>query len=156
MRSGTYAYHERYRGFVLCAVLLLALTFAAAGCGGNGSGGAEDGAAAEGTALSEGGSLGEGAVSFSFTVVDAEGNETAFEIHTDQTTVGDALQELGLIDGEEGEYGLYVKTVNGITADYDADGAYWAFYVDGEYAASGVDATEIEEGRSYALCVERG
>ena len=68
--------------------------------------------------------------------------------------VGEALQELNLIDGEEGEYGLFVKTVNGITADYDTDGVYWAFYVNGEYATSGVDVTQITEGDSYALKVE--
>ena len=87
-------------------------------------------------------------------VKDKDGNETQFEIHTDKETVGEALQELNLIDGEEGEYGLFVKTVNGITADYDADGVYWAFYVNGEYAASGVDVTQITEGDSYALKVE--
>ena len=87
-------------------------------------------------------------------MTDKDGNETQFEIHTDKETVGEALQELNLIDGEEGEYGLFVKTVNGITADYDADGVYWAFYVNGEYAASGVDVTQITEGDSYALKVE--
>lgn len=98
--------------------------------------------------------LGEGNTKFMFTVVDQEGNETQFEIHTDKTTVGDALQEVGLIEGEEGEYGLYVKTVNGITADYDVDGTYWAFYINDEYAMSGVDTTEIEEGDSYSFKVE--
>ena len=57
--------------------------------------------------------------------------------------------------GDEGEYGLYVKTVNGITADYDKDGAYWAFYVNGEYASSGVDSTPIAEGESYCFRVEK-
>ena len=87
-------------------------------------------------------------------MTDKDGKETQFEIHTDKESVGEALQELGLIDGEEGEYGLFVKTVNGITADYDADGVYWAFYINGEYANSGIDVTKITEGDSYALKVE--
>lgn len=62
--------------------------------------------------------------------------------------------ELGLIAGEESEYGLYVKTVNGITADYDKDGVYWAFYINGEYAQTGVDSTKIAEGESYSFKVE--
>ena len=62
--------------------------------------------------------------------------------------MGDALTELGLIEGEDSEYGLYVKTVNGITADYDTDGHYWAFYVDGEYAQTGVDATRSPPGQA--------
>lgn len=98
--------------------------------------------------------LGEGETRFDFTVVDQEGEETQFEIHTDQETVGEALQDVGLIEGEEGEYGLYVKTVNGITADYDKDGVYWAFYVNDEYASEGVDSTKITEGDTYAFKVE--
>ena len=99
--------------------------------------------------------LGEGAKQFAFTVIDSEGNETAFEIHTDKEMVGEALIELDLIKGEEGPYGLYVKTVNGIAVDYDKDKAYWAFYVNGEYATSGVDTTEITEGDTYSFKVEK-
>ena len=99
--------------------------------------------------------LGEGQTMFLFTVVDKDGNETNFEIHTDKETVGEALLDLELIAGEDGEFGLYVKEVNGITADYDVDQTYWAFYVDGEYAMSGVDATTIEDGKTYALKVEK-
>ena len=99
--------------------------------------------------------LGEGATEFAFTVVDKDGNETVFEIHTDKTIVGDALLELELIAGDEGDYGLYVKTVNGITADYDVDKTYWAFYINGEYAMTGVDATNITAGDSYTFKVEK-
>ena len=99
--------------------------------------------------------LGEGSTKFDFTVVDKEGGKTEFEIHTDKKTVGEALVELKLIEGEDSEYGLYVKTVNNITADYDKDGMYWAFYINDEYAMSGVDSTEIKEGESYSFKIER-
>lgn len=99
--------------------------------------------------------LGKGEKSFYFSVTDADGNETAFEIRTDKTIVGEALQELGLLSGDEGPYGLYVKTVNGITYDYDTDGKYWAFYINGEYAPTGVDVTEIEENASYSFRAEK-
>ena len=99
--------------------------------------------------------LGEGETKFDFVVVDAQGNETKFEINTDETVVGDALLSLKLIEGEESDYGLFVKTVNGITADYNVDGTYWAFYVDGEYAMSGVDTTDIVEGSAYSFKVEK-
>lgn len=95
--------------------------------------------------------LGEGSLSFPFTVTDGEGKESQFRIHTDETTVGAALSALNLIDGEKGEYGLYVKTVTGITADYDQDGTYWAFYVNGEYAMTGVDSTAITPDTTYAF-----
>ena len=99
--------------------------------------------------------LGEGEKSFRFSVTDADGKETAFEIHTDKTIVGEALQDLGLISGDEGPYGLYVKTVNNITYDYDTDGKYWAFYINGEYAPTGVDVTEIDESASYSFRAEK-
>ena len=117
--------------------------------------GSQTEAATEETAESEVQVLGVGQTKFLFTVVDKEGNETNFEIHTDKETVGAALLELELIAGEDGEFGLYVKTVNGMTADYDVDQTYWAFYIDGEYAMSGVDVTIIEEGKTYAFKVEK-
>lgn len=99
--------------------------------------------------------LGEGQTTFNFSVVDKDGNETKFVIHTDKETVGDALLDLGLIEGDEGDYGLYVKKVNGITADYDVNKTYWAFYINGEYAMSGVDKTAVTEGDSYTFKVEK-
>ena len=99
--------------------------------------------------------LGEGKVSFAFTVVDGAGNETKYTINTDKKTVGDALLEHKLIEGENGDYGLYVKKVNGITADYDVDKTYWAFYINGEYAMTGVDATDVIEGATYMFKVEK-
>ena len=95
--------------------------------------------------------MGEGATSFYLTVKDVDGTVTKFQINTDATTVGEALLALELIAGDESDYGLYVKVVNGITADYDVDKSYWAFYIDGEYAQTGVDATDIVAGTTYEL-----
>ena len=77
--------------------------------------------------------------------------KTDGDVLTDETTVGAAMLANELIAGDEGEYGLYVKVVNGITADYDVDQSYWAFYIDGEYAMSGIDCTDITEGSVYLL-----
>lgn len=99
--------------------------------------------------------IGEGQTVFMFEVVDGEGNEQMFEVHTDKTTVGEALLDCQLIEGEDSEYGLYVKTVNGVTADYDVDQTYWAFYVDGAYAQTGVDSTDVVEGSTYSFKVEK-
>lgn len=100
--------------------------------------------------------LGEGATVFNFVVVDIDGTETAFEIHTDETTVGAALLAVELIAGEEASYGLYVKEVNGIVADWDEDQTYWAFYEDGNYAATGVDLTEIDPAVTYSFVKTAG
>ncbi|MCI8785818.1 MAG: DUF4430 domain-containing protein [Eubacterium sp.] len=143
---------ERILSWILCMTLIVAMAMYTTGCSGKGS---ESEKAPAGTEQeTDVQSLGEGEKKFDFTVVDADGNETQFEIHTDQETVGAALSELGVIEGEDSEYGLFVKTVNGITVDFDQDGKYWAFYVDGNYAESGVDVTPVTEGEHYSFQVE--
>ena len=98
---------------------------------------------------------GEGENAFVFIAVDLDGNSTHYMIKTDKETVGEALLENGLIAGEDGQYGLYVKTVNGITLDYDKDGKYWAFYEENAYANQGVDQTPIKEGGVYTFKPEK-
>lgn len=139
---------------ILCMTFTVITALFMSGCNGGKSSGIPSTAEPAVNAGTEIISSGEGNTKFDFTVVDKERNETQFEIHTDKETVGEALSELGLIDGEEGQYGLYVKTVNGITADYDKDGVYWAFYINDEYATAGIDATAITEGDSYSLRIE--
>lgn len=95
-----------------------------------------------------------GSKEFKFVVVDTDANETEFDIVTEKGTVGEALIDEKLIEGTEGEYGLYVTKVNGIEAIYENDGTYWAFYVNGEYATAGVDTTEVEDGATYSFKVE--
>ncbi len=99
--------------------------------------------------------VGEGDTEFSFRVTDKDGNVTDFIVCTDKTIVGEALLDAGLIEGEEGQFGIFVKKVNGIVADYDIDKTYWAFYIDGEYQMMGVDAVEIELGKIYELRVSK-
>ena len=95
-------------------------------------------------------------LTMSFCTTGCKGNDTVeFEIHTDKENVGEALQEYDLIAGDESDYGLYVKTVNGITADYDKDQTYWAFYINGEYASTGVDSTPVTAGDTYSFKVEK-
>ena len=94
--------------------------------------------------------LGTGAKTVTVEVT-AEGKTVTFTLHTDEAMLGDALLLHDLIAGEEGAYGLYVKVVNGITADYDVDQTYWQLFVDGESAMVGVDGTEIEDGATYRL-----
>ena len=97
--------------------------------------------------------LGEGAKTIRFECT--AGNKTvAFTVHTDAEYLRAALEENGLISGDESEFGLYVKAVNGISADYDADGYYWSLYVGGEYAVSGVDTTPVTDGGEYAFVRE--
>ena len=86
----------------------------------------------------------------------SDGETSSYAIHTDAETVGEALVGLELIAGDESEYGLYVKTVGDETLDYATDGMYWAFYENGEYAATGVDATAVTDGAHYAFTATKG
>ena len=144
----------KWLSFLLCIVLFAAAALFTTGCGAKSAEGSSP-VVSEQTAQ-DGDVLGQGETEFALTIIDVDGNEVALTIRTDQTTVGEALQELGLLEGEEGPYGLYVKTVNGIRADYDQNKVYWAFYINGEYAVSGVDVTDITAGDVYALKVEKG
>lgn len=121
---------------VLSLVLIVAIAFSFSACG-------NDSNANNGDAKVE--------KSFVFKVVGLDGSEKSFDITTTATTVGEALVAEKLISGEQGDYGLMVDTVNGIKYDYNTDGAYWAFYVNGEYAMSGVDTTEIDETAIYSF-----
>lgn len=138
---------------ILCCVLIAAMALFATGCKDNDDTNADNSANAAQTS-GDVTVMGEGEIVFNLTVVDKDGNETKFEIHTNKTVVGEALLELGLISGDEGAYGIFIKTVNGITADYGIDGTYWAFYIGGEYATSGVDKTDVVAGETYTLKVE--
>ena len=95
--------------------------------------------------------LGEGAHSFTLEITDADGKTITATVNSDEKTLGAALSKLNVIQGENGLY----TTVNGVTYDYNADHAYWAFYVNGEYAQVGMDDTEIVDGTVYKLAVEK-
>jgi hypothetical protein len=140
---------------ILCTVLIVAMALFTIGCGQQNS--ADDSSAKTTiTQVYEDGTvIGEGETEFTFIVTDKDGNSKKFTVKTDSETVGEALQAVEIIHGDMGDYGLYVKEVNGIVADYDVDGTYWAFYIDGEYAMSGVDTTDVVAGANYELKVEK-
>ncbi|MBR6529947.1 MAG: DUF4430 domain-containing protein [Clostridia bacterium] len=94
-------------------------------------------------------------VTFSVTVVFEDGQKETKTLTTEKSTVGDALLEAGIIEGDEGLYGLYVKKVLGVFAEYETTGTYWAFYIDGEYAPTGVEMTAIDPEKTYELRVEK-
>ena len=79
----------------------------------------------------------------------AEEKSVVLTLHTDKDILGDALTEYELISGEQGAYGLYVKSVNGIYADYNTTKSYWSVNKDGEYMTVGVDSAEITDGENY-------
>ena len=94
--------------------------------------------------------LGEGAKTVTVKVV-ADSKTVTFTVKTDADTLGAALTAVALVEGEQGAYGLYIKKVNGIVADYDVDATYWSLSKGGEALMTGADTTNIADGETYEL-----
>ena len=93
----------------------------------------------------------EGAKEIVVTVVHGDGTEKEFVYHTDYEYLGEVILEDGLVEGDDSEYGLYIKVVDGEQADYTVDGAYWALWQNGEMAMQGADQTPIADGDTFSL-----
>lgn len=97
----------------------------------------------------------EGSKTIGFTVIDADEKSQEFTLHTDAETLGEALLEEDLVAGEDSQYGLYVKEVNGIAVN-DDNQEWWCFTKDGEMLNTGVDSTPIEDGDHYEATLTVG
>lgn len=117
---------------VLALALVLVMVFALAACGGK-------------TANA----------TVTVTVVHGDGSSKDFTVKTDKEMLGEALTDEKLVDGEEGPYGLFVKTVDGETAD-DAKQEWWCLTKGGESVETGVDSTPVEDGAAYELTLMTG
>lgn len=84
--------------------------------------------------------------------VTAEEQTLTFTIHTDKSTLGDALKEHDLIVEDNG----LVTTVNGIYADWDNGQWWWSFTKNGEMMMQGVNDTAIADGEQYELTKKSG
>ena len=97
-----------------------------------------------------------GSKTITVTVVHSDGKSEDFVFNTDEDYLGEVLQEAGLISGTPGEFGLYIEPVDGETASWEENGAYWAFYVGEEYATTSVDLAPITDGAVYKLVYTLG
>jgi len=139
---------KKVLSFILSVVLIAAMALVITGCND------KEEPQATTSVLTDGQSVGQGAHKFTFTVVNPDGTSVTVQVSTDKTNLGEALQELGIIAGEQGDYGLYVKTVNGITLDYAKDGKFWSLYEGDTQATTGVDGVTIRDGGSYSFKAE--
>jgi len=77
-------------------------------------------------------------------------------ISTDAEFLRGALdEEEGLVVGEEGPYGLFIKTVNGVTAD-DSKQQWWCVTKGGADVFTGVESTPIADGDKFELTLKTG
>ncbi|MCM1188686.1 MAG: DUF4430 domain-containing protein [bacterium] len=94
-----------------------------------------------------------GAKSITIEVVNQSSETENYKVDTDAEYLRQAMEEAdGLtFSGTESEYGMMVDTVNGVRADYTLDGAYWSFYINGEYCNYGIDTQPVADGDAFSI-----
>lgn len=95
----------------------------------------------------------EGSKNITIEVVNSKKESKVYELKTDVEYLIEAMEEAeGLtFEGEEGEFGMSIMTVNGETADFNVDASYWSFYVNEEYCNYGVSEQPVEDGDAFAI-----
>ncbi len=83
------------------------------------------------------------------------GDDTSYTIVTDAEYLRGALEQEDLIEGTESEYGLYVLTVDGETAD-ESQQEWWGYSVNGAFAELGVDSQPVADGDVYDFVLNVG
>lgn len=81
--------------------------------------------------------------------------EKTYELDTQAEYLLEVLDSVAEIDGEESaEFGYTLYTIDGVTADFTTDSAYWAIYVDGEYGTLNLASQPVTDGGSYTIAYE--
>lgn len=91
-----------------------------------------------------------GEKTLSIQVIVSEEDTRAFTVTTDENYLGPALEAEGLIEGEKGQYGLFITTVDGVKAD-DSKKQWWCITKGGEDVYTGADSTPIADGDCFEL-----
>ena len=97
----------------------------------------------------------EGSKAITIEVIDSKEESVVYELKTDAQFLIEAMEEAkeqGLsYEGEDGQYGFNISTINGERADYTLDGAYWATYVNEVYCNYGVSEQPVEDGDAFEI-----
>ena len=88
-------------------------------------------------------------------VVLADGSSKKFKFNTNEKYLGDVLVSEGLVKGEEGSYGLFIDTVDGVQADASKQ-EWWCLTKKGEQLTTGADSTPISDGDVFELTLTVG
>lgn len=98
---------------------------------------------------------GTGQKALSITVIHSDGAEKEFPFTTTAKTLRQACEEQQLLAGRESEYGLYVLTVDGETAEESLQ-QWWCITKNGAEHFYGVDDTMIQDGDRYEFTLKTG
>ena len=145
---------HKFAALTLSAVLSVCLL---AGCGASASSTASSTASSVASSVAASEAAAEAQATVEFTVTAADGSVSSVLLNvTDGEKLSTALAEAGIISQEEADVG-FVTTVNGETADYDKDQAWWCLTdAAGEMTTVGVADIELHDGDSYAFTYTKG
>ena len=93
----------------------------------------------------------QGAKTITVTVVHKDGTEKVFTYQTDEEYLGPVLTSQGLVQGDNGEFGLMIHTVDGEKADWSVDQGWWQVLVGEQSATTGADSIVIADGDTFKL-----
>lgn len=88
-------------------------------------------------------------------VVHADQSEKTFEFRTDAAYLGEVLETEKLVDGEKGQYGLFITVVDGEKAD-DSRQQWWCITKGGEIVNTSADQTPVADGDIFELTMKEG
>ena len=88
-------------------------------------------------------------------IIHKDGTEKNLEYATNHEYLADLLLEKELVTGYASEeYGFTIESVDGVTADWAVDGAYWALYEGEAYATTSAAGIVLVDGGVYRLVYE--
>lgn len=90
----------------------------------------------------------------SIAVVYEDGHSDTYEVTTETQylkNAADEIPELTIEGTTTEEFGMMMIEVNGIRADYQLDGAYWALLNNGEPCNYGISMQPIKDGEHYSI-----
>jgi len=133
----------------LTILMLLMSLFVLASCN------KDDGVDGEEMLYTKDTALGTGSTTFTLIVEHMDGTKINFTVSTNKTILSDALTEVGILQGHDDTYGLYIDKVNGITQSWEVDQSYWAIYEGDSFASTGIDGITIKPGATYKLVASK-
>lgn len=123
----------------LAAMLVAVMTAALCGCSQPSAGGGEEPVESK---------------QITIEVLYESGELESHPFQTQAEFLKEAAEEVLTLEGEETAYGFSVYGINGVTADFNTGNAYWALYVNGEYANYGVSELKVQDQDVYRFAWE--
>lgn len=95
----------------------------------------------------------KGSKAITLEVFNQENRTSEYQVQTDAEFLRQVMEEAEgegfTFEGEEGDYGFTLYTINGETHNWNMDGSYWAVYVNGEYCQYGIESQPVRDGDVY-------